>query len=79
MKKVFAQAYIWLVLFLMYLPILILIAFSFAATVAVQYFFYILQGRWTTHMPTLTETAACSPNSMIFGDAETPFFVNASK
>ncbi len=39
MKKVFAQAYIWLVLFLMYLPILILIAFSFTEATNV--------GEWT--------------------------------
>ena len=29
MKKVFGQIYIWLILLLMYLPILVLIAFSF--------------------------------------------------
>lgn len=38
-KKIFAQAYIWLILLLMYLPILVLIAFSFTEATNV--------GEWT--------------------------------
>lgn len=38
-KKIFAQAYVWLILFLMYLPILVLVAFSFTTATNV--------GEWT--------------------------------
>ena len=31
-KKIFGQIYIWLILLLMYLPVLILVAFSFSAS-----------------------------------------------
>ncbi len=37
LKKVFAQAYIWLILLLLYLPILVLIAFSFTTSQNVGY------------------------------------------
>ena len=38
-KKIFGQCYIWLILLLMYLPVLVLIAFSFTEAVNV--------GEWT--------------------------------
>ena len=31
-KKIFGQCYIWLILLLMYLPVLVLVAFSFSAS-----------------------------------------------
>ncbi|NLB49373.1 MAG: ABC transporter permease, partial [Erysipelotrichia bacterium] len=38
-KKIFGQIYIWLILLVMYLPILVLIAFSFTKTIYI--------GQWT--------------------------------
>ena len=38
-KKIIGQSYIWLILLLMYLPVLVLIAFSFTEAVNV--------GQWT--------------------------------
>ena len=36
-KKIFGQCYIWLILFLMYLPVLVIIAFSFTKSVNIGY------------------------------------------